>query len=75
LEFLLRRFCFFGYRFIGSCFGAAADTGEFLLRRTAGIDKPIKVGQFVRLESGEEGYVDKIGWRSSWIRMLPNNTW
>jgi len=38
------------------------------------IDKPIKVGQFVKLESGEEGYVHKIGWRSSWIRMLPNNT-
>ena len=38
------------------------------------IDKPIKVGQFVKLDSGEEGYVHKIGWRSSWIRMLPNNT-
>ncbi|MFH1622208.1 MAG: mechanosensitive ion channel family protein [Candidatus Omnitrophota bacterium] len=38
------------------------------------MDKPIKVGQFVKLDSGEEGYVHKIGWRSSWIRMLPNNT-
>ncbi|MDD5291593.1 MAG: mechanosensitive ion channel family protein [Candidatus Omnitrophica bacterium] len=38
------------------------------------IDKTIKVGQFIKLESGEEGYVHKIGWRSSWIRMLPNNT-
>ena len=37
------------------------------------IDKPIKVGQFIKLESGEEGYVHKIGWRSIWIRMLPNN--
>ncbi|MEW5894224.1 MAG: mechanosensitive ion channel family protein [Candidatus Omnitrophota bacterium] len=37
------------------------------------IDKPIQVGQFVKLESGEEGYVYKIGWRSTWIRMLPNN--
>ena len=37
------------------------------------IDKPIKVGQFIQLESGEEGYVHKIGWRSTWIRMLPNN--
>ncbi|MFC1480363.1 mechanosensitive ion channel family protein [Candidatus Omnitrophota bacterium] len=37
------------------------------------IDKPVKVGQFIRLESGEEGYVEKIGWRSTWIRMLPNN--
>ncbi|MFH1359650.1 MAG: mechanosensitive ion channel domain-containing protein [Candidatus Omnitrophota bacterium] len=37
------------------------------------IDKPIQVGQFIKLETGEEGYVQKIGWRSSWIRMLPNN--
>ena len=36
-------------------------------------DKPIVVGHFVKLESGEEGYVEKIGWRSTWIRMLPNN--
>ena len=37
------------------------------------IDKPISVGQFIRLDSGEEGYVEKIGWRSTWVRMLPNN--
>jgi small-conductance mechanosensitive channel len=37
------------------------------------IDKPIQIGQFVKLESGEEGYVHKIGWRSTWVRMLPNN--
>ncbi|MDP8265762.1 MAG: mechanosensitive ion channel family protein [Candidatus Aceula meridiana] len=37
------------------------------------VDKPIKVGHFVKLESGEEGYVHRIGWRSTWIRMLPNN--
>lgn len=36
-------------------------------------DKPIKIGHFVKLESGEEGYVHKIGWRSTWVRMLPNN--
>jgi small-conductance mechanosensitive channel len=36
-------------------------------------DRPIRVGDFVRLESGEEGYVDTIGWRTTWIRMLPNN--
>ncbi|HLC43294.1 MAG TPA: mechanosensitive ion channel family protein [Methylomirabilota bacterium] len=37
------------------------------------IDKPVLPGHFVKLESGEEGYVEKIGWRSTWIRMLPNN--
>jgi len=37
------------------------------------MDKPIKIGHFIKLESGEEGYVHKIGWRSTWVRMLPNN--
>ncbi len=37
------------------------------------VDKPIKIGQFIKLDSGEEGYVAKVGWRSTWIRMLPNN--
>ncbi len=37
------------------------------------VDKPITVGQFVQLDSGEEGYVEKIGWRSTWVRMLANN--
>ncbi len=37
------------------------------------VDKPIEAGHFVRLESGEEGFVTRVGWRSTWIRMLPNN--
>ncbi|HAV12793.1 MAG TPA: mechanosensitive ion channel protein MscS [Opitutae bacterium] len=37
------------------------------------IDKPIRVGDFIELESGEQGFVDKIGWRSTWVRMLQNN--
>lgn len=36
-------------------------------------DKPIEVGQYVELDSGQEGYVAKIGWRSTTIRALPNN--
>jgi small-conductance mechanosensitive channel len=36
--------------------------------------QPIRVGDFVKLESGEEGYVIEIGWRATRIRMLPNNT-
>lgn len=38
------------------------------------LDKPVKAGDFIKLESGEEGYVDAIGWRSTRIRMLANNT-
>lgn len=37
-------------------------------------DHPIRMGDFIKLESGEEGYVTQIGWRSTRIRMLPNNT-
>jgi small-conductance mechanosensitive channel len=37
------------------------------------IEQPIRVGDFVKLESGEEGYVMDIGWRTTRIRMLPNN--
>ncbi len=36
-------------------------------------DKPIEPGQLVRLPGGEEGYVTRIGWRSTWIRMTNNN--
>src|SRR3989338_562376 len=35
-------------------------------------DQPIRVGDFIRLETGEEGYVTDIGWRNTRIRMLPN---
>lgn len=38
------------------------------------MDKPVRVGDFIELESGEQGFVEKIGWRSTWIKMLPNNT-
>ena len=38
------------------------------------VDKPIRVGDFIELDSGEQGFVEKIGWRSTWIKMLPNNT-
>ena len=36
-------------------------------------DKPIAPGQSVRLDSGEEGVVTKIGWRSTWICQTNNN--
>lgn len=37
------------------------------------IDKPVNVGDFIRLENGDEGYVTDIGWRNTRIRTLPNN--
>ena len=38
------------------------------------VDSPIRVGDFIELDSGEQGFVEKIGWRSTWIKTLPNNT-
>ncbi len=38
------------------------------------VDKPFRVGDYIELDSGEQGFVEKIGWRSTWIKMLPNNT-
>jgi len=35
-------------------------------------DKAIQPGQFIRLESGEEGWVEAIGWRSTRVRMISN---
>lgn len=38
------------------------------------MEKAIRVGDFIKLESGQEGYVDDITWRTTRIRMLPNNS-
>ena len=36
-------------------------------------DRPIRVGDYVKIEGGPEGYVEGVGWRSTRIRTLPNN--
>ncbi len=36
--------------------------------------KDIRIGDYVKLEGGEEGYVQDIGWRSTTVRALSNNT-
>jgi small-conductance mechanosensitive channel len=36
-------------------------------------DRPVRVGDFVRLESGQDGFVQSIGWRATRIRTLSNN--
>lgn len=37
------------------------------------LEKSIRVGDFVRLESGQEGYVQDITWRTTRVRLLSNN--
>ncbi len=36
-------------------------------------DRPIRVGDYVKIEGGDEGFVEAIGWRATRIRMLANN--
>lgn len=36
-------------------------------------ERSVRVGDFIKLESGEEGYVADIGWRTTKVRLLQNN--
>ena len=37
------------------------------------VERPVRVGDYIKLSSGEDGYVMDIGWRTTRIRMLANN--
>lgn len=37
------------------------------------MEKSMRVGDFVKLETGQEGYIEDITWRTTRVRMLPNN--
>lgn len=37
------------------------------------VSRQITVGDYIKLDSGEEGYVADITWRTTKIKMLPNN--
>lgn len=36
-------------------------------------NRPIRIGDYVLVDAGKEGYVDRIGWRNVRIKMLSNN--
>lgn len=36
-------------------------------------DQPIREGDYIKIDGTEEGYVLRVGWRSTWVRTLPNN--
>ena len=36
-------------------------------------DRPIRGGDYIKLEGGPEGYVEGVGWRSTRVRTLANN--
>jgi small-conductance mechanosensitive channel len=53
---------------------ALQDTlGNFFAGLYIKADHPIKLGHYVRLENGQEGYVERIGWRSTRFKALQNN--
>jgi len=37
------------------------------------VARQIRAGDYIKLETGEEGYVTDVAWRTTTIRMLPNN--
>jgi small-conductance mechanosensitive channel len=37
------------------------------------VDKPVRPGDFIRVDPSFEGYVESIGWRSTHLRTLSNN--
>ncbi len=37
------------------------------------LERSVRVGDFIKLESGEQGYVKDITWRTTRVRMLGNN--
>lgn len=37
------------------------------------VDRPMRIGDLVKLQSGEEGFIEEIGWRNSKIKLWSNN--
>jgi small-conductance mechanosensitive channel len=58
---------------IAIAFALQSTLSDFLSGIYIMADRPIRVGDYIKLESGQEGYVLDIGWRSTKIRELPNN--
>ncbi len=53
---------------------ALQDTlSNFFAGLYVAIDRPVEEGHYVKLESGDEGYVQDIGWRTTRIRSILNH--
>jgi small-conductance mechanosensitive channel len=53
---------------------ALQDTlGNFFAGLYLLVDSPVRPDEYIKLDSGQEGYVVRIGWRSTTLRMLANN--
>jgi small-conductance mechanosensitive channel len=58
---------------IAIAFALQSTLSDFLSGIYMMADRPIRDGDYIKLDSGQEGYVIDIGWRSSRIRELSNN--
>jgi len=53
---------------------ALQDTlGNFFAGLYILVDRPVNPGDYVRLDGGQEGYVIRVGWRSTVLQTLGNN--
>src|SRR5437867_1670723 len=53
---------------------ALQDTlSQFFAGIYVAVDQPVRMGDYIRLGGGEEGFVERIGWRSTRLRMPQNN--
>ena len=37
------------------------------------IDRPVKIGDYIKIDNGQEGFVQEIGWRYTKVRLWANN--
>jgi len=58
---------------IAIAFALQSTLSDFLSGVYLMADRPVRVGDYIELDSGQKGYVTDIGWRSTKIKELPNN--
>ena len=63
----------FGVGGLAIAFALQGTLSEFFAGIYIMSDRPVRIGDYIKLESGQEGYVMDVGWRSTRIRELPNN--
>lgn len=63
----------FGIGGLAVAFALQGTLSEFFAGIYIMSDRPVRVGDYIELESGRKGYVIDVGWRSTRIRELPNN--
>jgi small-conductance mechanosensitive channel len=54
-------------------FGLRETIADFFAGLNLITDRQLEAGHFIKLDSGEEGHVVQVGWRSTWLRTPQNN--